>query len=69
VGEEPLCHEGKVAHILLGAGGADAGESFLVGGAEDVENLVELVDVVAALEEWAAAEKLGEDAAYRPYID
>jgi hypothetical protein len=34
-----------------------------------VEDLVELVDVVAALEEGAAAEQLGEDAAYRPDID
>jgi hypothetical protein len=34
-----------------------------------VQDLVELVDVVAALEEGAPAEKLGEDAAYGPDVD
>jgi hypothetical protein len=34
-----------------------------------VEDLVELVDVVAALEEGAAAEELGEDAADGPDVD
>jgi len=34
-----------------------------------VKNLVELVDVVAALEERFAAKKLGEDAADRPDIN
>lgn len=73
VGEEvrelALGHEGEVAHVLLGAGGADARECLFVGGSEDVEDLVELVDVVAALEERAATEELGEDAAYGPYIN
>lgn len=65
----PLGHVGEVAHVLLGAGRADAGEGLLVGGPEDVEDLVELVDVIATLEEGAAAEELGKNAAYRPYIN
>lgn len=68
-GEGLLGHVRQVADVLLGAGGADARERLLVGGAEDVQDLVELVDVVAALEEGAAAEELGEDAADRPDVD
>lgn len=48
----------------MGTGRADAAEGFFVGGAEVVEDLVELIDVVAAFEEGFAAEELGEDAAY-----
>ena len=68
-GEGLLGHVRQVADVLLGAGGADARERLLVGGAEDVQDLVELVDVVAALEEGAAAEELGEDAADGPDVD
>ncbi len=42
---------------------------MLVGSAEKVKDLVELVDVVAAFEEWLAAEKLGEDATNGPDVD
>jgi len=34
-----------------------------------VEDLVQLVDVVAAFEEWFAAEKLGKDTSDRPDIN
>jgi hypothetical protein len=69
VGELPLGHVGQVAHVFLGAGRADAGECLFVGSAEDVQDLVELVDIVAAFEEGAAAEEFGQDAAYRPDVD
>lgn len=69
MGELALGHVREVSHILLGAGGTDAGESFLIGGTEDVEDLVELVDVVTALEEGAATEELCENAAHGPYIN
>lgn len=68
-GEGPLGHEGQVADVLLGAGGADAGKRHLVGRAQDLENLVELVDVVAALEEGARAQQLGQDTADRPDVN
>jgi len=42
---------------------------LLVGSAEKVKDLVELVDVVAAFEEWLAAEKLGEDTTNGPDVD
>jgi len=42
---------------------------LLVRSAEKVEDLVELVDVVAAFEEWLAAEKLGEDTTNGPDVD
>ena len=59
VGELPLGHVGQVAHVFLGAGRADAGECLFVGSAEDVQDLVELVDIIAAFEEGAAAEEFG----------
>ena len=48
----------------MGTGGADAGEGLFVGGAEVVQDLVQLVDVVATLEEGLAAEEFSQDAAY-----
>jgi hypothetical protein len=73
IGEETLerdfGHEWEVADVFLRAGRADAGECFLVGSAEEVQDLVELVDVVAAFEEGTATEQLGEDAADGPDID
>lgn len=50
-------------------GRADAGERFLVGGTENVEDLVQLVDIVATLKEWSSTEQLGENAADRPHVD
>jgi hypothetical protein len=44
-------HERQAADILAGARGANELKSALVRGTEDVENLVELVDVILALEE------------------
>lgn len=67
--ERDLGHEGEVADVFLGAGGADAAQSFFVGGAQVVQDLVELVDVVAALEEGAAAEEFGEDTADGPHVN
>lgn len=73
VGEEAvegdLGHEGEVADVFLGAGGADAAQGFFVGGAQVVQDLVELVDVVAALEEGAAAEEFSEDTADGPHVN
>ena len=62
-------HVREVADVVLGTGRADAGEGFFVGGAEDVQDLVELVDVVTAFEEGTAAKEFGKDAANRPDID
>jgi hypothetical protein len=72
-GEEPLerdlGHEREVAHVLLRPRRPDPAQSLLVGRAQVVQDLVELVDVVTALEEGPAAEELGQNAAYGPYID
>lgn len=73
VGEESvegdLGHEGEVADVFLGAGGADAAQGFFVGGAQVVQDLVELVDVITALEEGAAAEEFGQDTADGPHVN
>ena len=53
----------------MGAWGANAREGRFRGRTEVVQNLVELVDIVAALEEGFAAEELSENAADRPDID
>jgi hypothetical protein len=34
-----------------------------------MKDLVELVDIISALEEWTASKQLGKNAAYRPNID
>lgn len=57
--EGDLGHVGEVADVFLGAWGADALEGCFVGAAEVVQDLVELVDVVAAFEEGAAAQEFG----------
>jgi hypothetical protein len=67
--EGDLLHAGEVADVVLGAGGADAGECLFVGSSQVVQDLVELVDVVAAFEEGLATEEFGEDAAYGPDVD
>lgn len=59
----------QAAKVLLGARAADAPEGALAGGAEDVQDLVELVDVVAAFEDRSPAQQLGEDAADRVDVD
>lgn len=73
VGEKPLegdlGHEGQVAHVFLGAGRANARQGLLVGGAQVVQDLVQLIDVVAALEEGTSTEKLGKDTAHGPDVN
>ena len=61
--------EGEVANVFLGARGTDAGEGLFIGGAEIVEDLVELVDIVTAFEERAAAEEFSEDTTNGPDVD
>lgn len=72
-GEELLVwdtrHVGQPADILAGARRADELESALVRGTEDVENLVELVDVVLALQERLTSQKFGKNTSNRPYVD
>ena len=59
----------QAAQVLLRARAADAPERALAGRAEDVQDLVELVDVVAALEDRPSAQQLGENASDRPHVD
>jgi hypothetical protein len=67
--ERNLGHVGQVADVFLGTWGSDTGESRFRRRTEEVKNLVELVDVIATLEEGFAAEELGEDAADGPDVD
>ena len=73
VGEEflegDLVHVWQVSDIVLGARGANAAEGFFIGGSEVVENLVQLVNIITALEEWATTKQFSEDAANRPDVD
>ena len=72
-GEELLVrdtgHVRQPADILAGARGADELESALVRGTEDVENLVELVDVILALQEGLTSQKFSKNTTDRPYVD
>lgn len=67
--ERLLPHEREVAHVLLRPRRPDPRERLLVRRPEDVQDLVQLVYVVASLEEGASAEELGEDAAHRPHVN
>lgn len=69
VRELPLRHVRQVAHVVLRPRRADPRQRLFVRRAQDVQDLVELVDVVAALEEGAPAEELGQDAADGPDVD
>lgn len=55
-GERDLGHEWQIADVLLGTGAANARERLFVWCAEIVQDLVELVDIVTALEERASSE-------------
>ena len=61
--EGALGHGGKVADVVLRTGRTDAGEGLFVRSAEDVEDLVELVDIVAAFEKGAPAKQFSKDTA------
>ena len=56
-------HVWKIADVFLSARRADSGERFFVGSAKVVEDLVELVNVVATFEEGLAAEEFCKDTA------
>lgn len=62
-------HVWEVTDIFLSTWGADSAEGFFVGCSEVVQDLIELVDVVAALEEGTATEEFGEDTAHGPDVD
>lgn len=67
--EGDLRHEGQVTHVFLGTRGTNARQGFFVRCAQVVQDLVQLVDVVATLEEGSTAEELGKDAAHGPDIN
>lgn len=67
--ERDLLHVWKVAHIFLCARRPNAREGRLGWCSQKVENLVQLVDVIAALEERLAAQQLSKNTAHRPYVN
>ena len=64
-----LLHVRQIADVLLSSRAADSRKRLLVWCAEIVQDLIQLIDIVTALEERFATEKFGENAANRPYID
>jgi hypothetical protein len=73
VGEElrewSLGHEWEVAHIFLSSWGANAGKGFLVRCTKDMEDLVELVDIISALEERTSTKQFSKDTTNRPHVN
>jgi len=59
----------KRANVLLGTGGTHTAESILGWGPQIVQDLVELVNVISALEDWLSEEELCENAPHRPNVD
>lgn len=64
-----LRHEGQVAHVFLCAGGSNACQGLFVGCTQVVQDLIQLVNIIAALEEGSAAKELGKDAADGPDVN
>jgi hypothetical protein len=62
-GEWPFSHEWQVADVLLGSGRSDAGECLFIGSTEDMEDLVELINVISAFEEWSSSKQFCKNAA------
>lgn len=48
-------HEREVANVFLCTGRANASKGLLVGCTKDMKDLVELIDVISAFEEWSAS--------------
>jgi hypothetical protein len=73
VGEEALerdfGHEREIANVVLGTRGANTGESFFTRGTKIVQNLVQLVDVIATFEKWSPTEEFRKDTTHGPYIN
>lgn len=64
LGEGALSHVGEVADVFLSSRRSNSAEGFLVGCTKNVENLVELIDVISALEKWAPSKQLGQNASH-----
>lgn len=73
IGEELLERHWRLVwqrrNILLSTWASDPAQRLIRRRAEVVENLVELVHIVATLEQWAAAQELRKDAANRPQVN
>jgi hypothetical protein len=67
--EGHLRHEWQIAHIFLGAGRSNARQGLFVWCTQVVQDLIQLVDIVTALEEGSATEELGEDTAHGPDVN
>lgn len=73
IGEELLERHRRLVwqgrNVLLSTWASDPAQRLVRRRAEVVENLVELVHIVAALEQWAAAQEFRKDAANRPQVN
>ena len=67
--EWSLSHVWEVANVFLGSGRSNAAESLLIWCTENVKDLVELIDVISPLEEWAASKQFCKNASDGPDID
>lgn len=67
--ERHLLHVREIPDIFLRSGRADPRERLFIWRAQVVQDLIELVDVVPALEERLAAEQFRKNASYGPDID
>lgn len=67
--ERNLRHIWEISDIFLGTRRANSRQGLFVGRTQVVQDLVELVDVVTALEEGSATEQFGQNTSNRPHID
>jgi hypothetical protein len=48
---------------------ANSSQSGLIGGSENLKNLVQLIHIIASFEQWLASEHLGKNASHRPHVN
>ena len=56
-------------YSLLGSRTANSTQGVFRWGTKQVEDLIELIDVIPALEDWSTTEKFGQDAPDGPHVD
>ena len=64
-----LAHGRERSHVVLCSNRTDFGEGGFIGSSKNQQDLVELVDIIVAAEEWFSTKKLGQDTACRPDIN
>ena len=56
-------------YSLLSTGATHASQRVLGGSAENIQDLIQLVDIIPSLEDWPSSEEFRKDATNGPHVD